>query len=204
VVFFLPDVSIQRKVKLPVILTPLSTENDDGFFSRTNREGAESEKHHNKDKSDTNHDHSEHAHDVPKPRMTEDERPTQSGTDSKAHHHKSSAHYEITSPRLRWTAHDLGTGPPNEKQKRYKKKKTASQRTDDVEEDTEEDDDLGESRSSVNFAAVGAGIMVFLFIFAGLARLWYVENLNDFPFCVMYLEVLYRFVLVETCSLSVR
>ena len=184
VLFLLPDVPIQRKVKLPVILTPLSTENDDRFFSKTNGEGAESTKHDNKDKSNTNNDHSEHAHDAPKPRMTEDERPTQSGTDFKAQHHKPSAHYEITSPGLRWTAHDLRTGPPNEKRERYKKKKTASQRTDDVEEDTKEDDDPGESRSSVNFAAVGAGIMVFLFIFAGLARLWYVENLNDFPLCL--------------------
>ena len=199
-VFFLPDVPIQRKVKLPVILTPLSTENDDRFFSKTNGEGAESAKHDNKDKSN---DHSEHAHDVPKPRKTEDERPTQSGTDSKAQHHKPSGHYEITSPGLRWIAHDPRTGPPNEKRKRYKKKKTASQRTDDVEKDTEEDDDPGESRSSINFAAVAAGIMAFLFIFAGLARLWYVENLNDFSLCVTYLEVLYRFVLVETCSLSV-
>ena len=175
--FFLLDVPIQRKAKRPVILTPLPNENDDRFFSKTNEEGAESEKHDNEDKSDTNRDNSEHVPDVPKPQMTEDERPSQSGTDSKAHHHKPSAHYKITSPGLRWTAHDLKTGTPNEKRKRYKKKKTASQRsqrTDDFEEDTGEDDDPGESRSSVNFAAVGAGIMVFLFIFAGLARLWYV------------------------------
>ena len=64
------------------------------------------------------------------------------------------------------------------------KNENVTRRAYDVEEDTEEDDDPGESRSSVNFAAVGAGIMVFLFIFAGLARLWYVENLNDFPLCL--------------------
>ena len=43
---------------------------------------------------------------------------------------------------------------------------------DDGEENTDGDDSEGKSRPSVNFAAVGSGIMVFLFIFAGLACLW--------------------------------
>ena len=65
--------------------------------------------HDTKDKRDTNNDHSEHAHNTPKPRMTEHDRPTQSVTKSKAHQHKPSAHYEITSPGLRFTAHNLRT-----------------------------------------------------------------------------------------------
>ena len=104
--------------------------------------------------------------------MTEHDRPTQGGTNSKAHQHKPSAHYEITSPGLRWTAHNLRTEAPNKHRQRYKKKKNKSHRVDDGEENTDGDDSHGQSRSSVNFAAVGSGIMVFLFIVAGLARLW--------------------------------
>lgn len=82
-----------------MILTPLASANEDQFSSKINEEGADT-----KDKSQTNSDHSQHAHDIPKPRMTEHDRPTQGGTDSKAHQHKERAHYEITSPGLRWTA----------------------------------------------------------------------------------------------------
>ena len=148
-----------------MILTPNA--NEDRFSSKINEEGANT-----KDKSDTNSDHSE----IPKSRMTEHDRPTQGGTDSKAHQHKPRAHFEITSPGPRWTAHDLRTGATQKNRKRYKKKKTKSQSTDDVEEDTDQDDSQkGQPRSLVNYAAVGAGVMVFLFIFAGLAVLWYVS-----------------------------
>ena len=85
----LPEVPIQRKVKLPVnlsssavvkgVLTPLPTVDEHRFSSKTSGEGVESAKHYNKDKSDTNHDLSEHAH-----------------------QHKPSPHYEITSSGLRW------------------------------------------------------------------------------------------------------
>ena len=181
-VFILPEVPIQRKVKLPVILTPLPTPDEDRFFSKTNGEGAGhgSSKFNTqaKDKSDTNHDHSEHAQDIPKPRITEHDRPTQGGTNSKAHQHKPSAHYEMPSSGLRWTVYHLRTGDQNENKKRYKKRKkrAAPQQIDDDREEpvTDEDDGEEQSRSSVNFALVGAGIVVFLFIFAGLACLWYV------------------------------
>ena len=49
---------------------------------------------------------------------------------------------------------------------------------DGEEKNTDGDDSQGQSRSSVNFAAVGSGIMVFLFIFAGLAR--FVVSCFDF------------------------
>lgn len=67
-------------------------------------------KHDTKDKKDTNNDHSEHAHNIPKPRMTKHDRPTQSGTDSKAQQHKPSAHYE--------TAHNLRTEAAKKNRKR--------------------------------------------------------------------------------------
>ncbi|CAH3144770.1 unnamed protein product, partial [Porites lobata] len=162
------EVPIQRKVKLPMILTPLPSANEDKFSSKINEEGADT-----KDKSDTNSDHSQHAQDIPKPRMTEHDRPTQGGTDSKTRQHKPSAHYDITSPGLRWTAYELRTEVTQKTRKRYKKKKNKlSQRADDVEEDNDEDDNQRQSRSLVNYAAIGAGVMVFLFIFAALARLW--------------------------------
>ena len=107
-----------------MILTPLPTADEDRLSSKTGGEGAGSAKQDTKDQSDTNHDHSDHAHDIPKPRTTEYDRPTLGGTNSKAHQHKPSAHYEITSPGLRWTAHDLGTEAPNRHRQRYKKKKT--------------------------------------------------------------------------------
>ena len=158
-----------------MILTPLPTSaNEDKFSSKINEEGADT-----KDKSDTNSDHSEHAHDIPKPRMTEHDRPTQGSTDSKAHQHKPSAHYEITSPGLRWTAYELRTEVTQKHRKRYKKKKNKPQRADDVEEDNDEDDNQRQSRSLVNYAAVGAGLMVILFIFAGLVRLWYVSLISQ-------------------------
>ena len=79
---------------------------------------------------------------------------------------------------LRWTAYHLRTGDQNENKKRYKKRKkrAAPQQIDDDREEpvTDEDDGEKQSTSSVNFALVGAGIVVFLFIFAGLACLWYV------------------------------
>ena len=165
-----------------MILTPLLTPDEDRFFSKTNGEGAGhgSSKFNTqaKDKSDTNHDHSEHAQDIPKPRITEHDRPKQGGTNSKAHQHKASAHYEMPSSDLRWTAYNLRTGDQNENRKRYKKRKkrAATQQIDDDREEpvTDEEDGQEQSRSSVNFALVGAGIVVFLFIFAGLACLWYV------------------------------
>ena len=159
-----------------MILTPLPTADEDRLSSKTSGEGAGSAKQDTKDQSDTNHDHSDQAHDIPKPRMTEHDRPTQSGTNSKAHQHKPSAHYEITSPGLRWTAYELRTEVTQKTRKRYKKKKNKLfQRADDVEEDNDEDDNQRQSRSLVSYAAIGAGVMVFLFIFAGLARLWYVS-----------------------------
>ena len=158
-----------------MILTPLPSTNEDKFSSKINEEGADT-----KDKSDTNSDRSEHAHDIPKPRMTEHDRPTQGGTDSKAERHKPSAHYEITSPGLRWTAYELRTEVTQKTRKRYKKKKNKlSQRADDDEENNDEDDNQRQSRSLVNYAAIGAGVMVFLFIFAGLARLWYVSLISQ-------------------------
>ena len=157
-----------------MILTPLPTANEDKFSSKINEEGTDT-----KDKRDTNSDHSEHAQDIPKLRMTEHDRPTKGGTDSKAHQHKPSAHYEITSPGLRWTTHELRTEATQKTRKRYKKKKNKSQRADDVEEDNDEDDNQPQSRSLVNYAAVGAGVLVFLFIFAGLARLWYVSLISQ-------------------------
>ena len=52
-----------------MILTPLPTPDEDRFFSKTDGEGAGhgSSKFNTqaKDKSDTNHDHSEHAQDIP-------------------------------------------------------------------------------------------------------------------------------------------
>lgn len=102
-----------------MILTPLPSANEDHFSSKINEEGADA-----KDKGDTNSGHSEHEQDIPKPRMTEHDQPTQGGTDSKAHQHKPSAHYEITSPGLRWTAHELRTESTQKTRKRYKKKKT--------------------------------------------------------------------------------
>ena len=63
------------------VLTPLPTVDEVRFSSKTNGEGVESAKHYNKEKSDTNHDLSEYAH-----------------------QHKPSPHYEITSSGLRWTA----------------------------------------------------------------------------------------------------
>ena len=121
-VFTPPEVPVQKKVKLPVILTPLPTADEDRLSSKTSGEGAGSAKQDTKDQSDTNHDHSDQAHDIPKPRMTEHDRPTQGGTNSKAHQHKPSAHYEITSPGLRWAAHDLRTESLNRHRQRYKKK----------------------------------------------------------------------------------
>ena len=157
-----------------MILTPLPSANEDKFSSKINEEGADT-----KDKSNTNSDHSEHEQDIPKPRITEHDQPTQGGTDSKAHQHKPSAHYEKTSPGLRWKAYDLRTGAPNKHRQRYKKKKNKSQRADDVEEDNDEDDNKRQSRSLVNYAAVGACVMVFLFIFAGLVGLWYVSLISQ-------------------------
>ena len=165
-----------------MILTPLPTPDEDRFFSKTSGENAGhgSSKFNTqaKDKSDTNHDHSEHALDIPKPRIIEHHHPTQDGNNFKAHQHKSSAHYEMLSSGLRWTAHYLRTGDENENKKRYKKKKkrAAPQQIDDDREEPDTDEDNGQekSRSSVNFALVGAGIVVFLFIFAALACLWYV------------------------------
>ena len=156
-----------------MILTPLPTADEDRLSSKTSGEGAGSAKQDTKDQSDTNHDHSDQAHDIPKPRMTEHDRPTQGGTNSKAHQHKPSAHYEITSPGLRWAAHDLRTKLQTDTDNVIRRKKNKFQRVDDGEEkNTDGDDSQGQSRSSVNFAAVDSGIMVFLFIFAGLARLW--------------------------------
>ena len=158
-----------------MILTPLPSANGDQFSSKINEEGADT-----KDKSDTNSDQSEHEQDIPKPRMTEHDRPTQGGTDSKTRQHKPSPHYDITSPGLRWIAYELRTEATQKTRKRYKKKKNKlSQRADDVEEDNDEDDDQRQSRSLVNYAAIGAGVMVFLFIFAGLARLWYVSLISQ-------------------------
>ena len=74
-----------------MILTPLPTADEDRFSSKTNAEGTGLEKQDTEDKSDTNHDHSFHAYDIPKPRMTEHNRPTQGGTNSKVHQHKLSA-----------------------------------------------------------------------------------------------------------------
>ena len=157
-----------------MILTPLPSANEDHFSSKINEEGADA-----KDKGDTNSGHSEHEQDIPKPRMTEHDQPTQGGTDSKAHQHKPSAHYEITSPGLRWTAHELRTESTQKTRKRYKKKKNKSQRADDVEEDNDEDANQRQSRSLVNYAAIGAGVMVFLFVIAGLVRLWYVSLISQ-------------------------
>ena len=84
-----------------MILTPLPTQDEDRFFSKTNGEGAGhgSSKFntHAKDKSNTNHDHSEQGQDIPKPRIIEHNRPTQDGNNFKAHQHKPSAHYEMLS-----------------------------------------------------------------------------------------------------------
>ena len=106
-----------------MILTPLPTADEDRLSLKTSGEGAGSATLDTKDQSNTNHDHSDHAHDIPKPRMTEHDRPTQGGTNSKAHQHKPSAHYVITSPGLRWAAHDLRTEAPNRHRQRYKKQK---------------------------------------------------------------------------------
>ena len=125
-VFTPPEVPVQKKVKLPVILTPLPTADEDRLSSKTSGEGAGSAKQDTKDQSDTNHDHSDHAHDIPKPRMTEHDRPTQGGTNSKAHQHKPSAHYEITSPGLRWAAHDLRTKLQTDTDNVIRRKKTNS------------------------------------------------------------------------------
>ena len=78
---------------------------------------------------------------------------------------------------LRWIVYHLRTGDQNENKKRYKKRKkrAAPQQIDDDREELVADEDDGEEQSrSVNFALVGAGIVVFLFIFAGPACLWYV------------------------------
>ena len=124
-------------------------------------------KHDTKDKRDTNNDHSEHAHNTPKPRMTEHDRPTQSGTISKAHQHKPSAHYEITSPGLRFTAHNLRTEAAKKNRKRstsfvfvwsfIREEKKATLRANDDVEDTDRDDSQGQSKSSVNFALFVGG-----------------------------------------------
>ena len=184
-----------------MILTPLPTPDEDRFFSKTNGEGAGhgSSKFNiqAKDKSDTNQDHSEHAQDIPKPRITQHHRQKKGGTNSKAHQHKPSAHYEMPSSGLRWTAYYLRTGDENDNKKRYKKKKrrAAPQQIDDDREDPDTDEDSGQeqSRSSVNFALVGAGIVVFLFILAGLACLWYVAL--DFPFKETFLVCMIDIIL---------
>ena len=109
--------------------------------------------------------------------MTEHDRPTQSGTHSKAQQHKPSAHYETTSPGLRFTAHNLRTKAAKKNRKRStsfvlvwsfipEEKKQPLRANDDV-EDRDRDDSQGQSKSSVNFALFVAG-------YAGLARLWYV------------------------------
>ena len=124
-------------------------------------------KHDTKDKRDTNNDHSEHAHNTPKPRMTEHDRPTQSVTKSKAHQHKPSAHYEITSPGLRFTAHNLRTEAAKKNRKRStcfcfrlelhtrrKKHPYVLTTTRSIQIDTILKD---KSKSSVNFALFVAG-----------------------------------------------
>ena len=125
-------------------------------------------KHDTKDKRDTNNDHSEHAHNTPKPRMTEHDRPTQSVTESKAHQHKPSAHYEITSPGLRFTAHNLRTEAAKKNRKRstffcfrlelHTRRKKATLRANDDVEDTDRDDSQGQSKSPVNFALFVLGV----------------------------------------------
>ena len=141
-------------------------------------------KHDTKDKRDTNNDHSEHAHNTPKPRMTKHDCPTKSGTDSKAQQHKPSAHYEITSPGLRFTAHNLRTEAAEKNRKRSmsfvfvwsfipeeKKQPCVLTTTWRIQIETIVKD--SQNRPSILHRLL-LGIMVFLFIFAGLARLWYV------------------------------
>ena len=141
-------------------------------------------KHDAIDKTDTNNDHSGHAQNIPKSRMTEHDRPTQSGTNSKAHQHKPSAHYEITSPGLRWTAHDLRTEAAKKNQQRStffvfvwsfrpeeKKHLCVLTTTWRIQIGTIVKD--SQNLPSILHCLL-PGIMVFLFIFVGLARLWYV------------------------------
>ena len=119
-------------------------------------------KHDTKDKRDTNNDHSEHAHNIPKPRMTEHDCPTQSGTDSKAQQRKPSAHYEITSQ----ASVSLRTISGLKLQRKtvfcfrlelHTRRKKATLRANDDMEDTDRDDSQGQSKSSVNFALFVAG-----------------------------------------------
>ena len=116
--------------------------------------------------------------------MTEHDRPTQSGTISKAQQHKPSAHYEITSPGLRFTADDLRTEAAKKNRKHStsfvfvwsfireeKKQPCVVTTTWRIQIGTIVKD--SQNRPSILYCLF-LGIMVFLFIFAGLARLWYV------------------------------
>ena len=145
------------------------------FSSPADKAGTESEQDKGAEEADTNDDYT--AHD--RPRVTEHDRPTRGGTESKTQPLEAAAHYEITSSGIRWnTAHDAKTGFEHKRRKRYRKRRAASKLTDDENEDgdDEDKDDPGQSGSPIILAAVFGGISVLLCIFTGLARLWYVIN----------------------------
>ena len=178
-IFYYADVPwpVQQNSKSPVVLTILPTD-DENLYGSTfsppaDKAGTETEQDQTAGESNTNDDYLVHN----RPRVTEHDRPTRSGTESKTQPLEAGAYYEITSSGIRWnTAHDYKTGAEHKTKKRYKKRKTAPRLTDDEKEDSDvkDEDDPGQLGSPIILVAVFGGILVILCVFTGLARLWYV------------------------------
>ena len=171
-----------------MVLTVLPTDEgnilENTFSPPADKGGTESAEDKTAEEGDTNGGYL--AHD--RPRVTEHDRPTRSGTESETQPLETGAYYEITSSGIRWnTAHDSRTGAEHKRKKRYKKKKTASRLTDDENQDgdNEDKDDPGQSGSPIILAAVFAGILVLLGVFTGLARLWYVVFIIFFDWTIV-------------------
>ena len=159
-----------------MVLTILPTDDVGNTFSPpADKAGTESEQDKSAEEGSTKDNYSVHD----RPRVTEHDRPTRGGTESKTQPLEAGAHYEITSSGIRWNAaHDAKIGVEHKRRKHYKKTRAASRLTDDENEDgdDEDKDDPGQPGSPIILVAVFGGILVLLCIFIGLARLWYVIN----------------------------